>query len=50
MGITSNTILELRANFNIATYGDVVEYRHIVVGFSQAKGVDIDVTLASRFY
>jgi hypothetical protein len=31
------------------TDGSVVEYKDKVVGFSQAKGVDLDVTLVSGF-
>jgi hypothetical protein len=45
-----DTLMEDDANIdsNVANYGNIIEYRDRVVGFSQTNGVDHDVTLASR--
>jgi hypothetical protein len=49
MEIGSKPIVESMIDPRLATDGSVVEYKDMVVGFSQGEGVDLDVTLASRF-
>jgi len=47
MEINSEFIVESIIDSRLAVDGSVVEYRDRVVGFSQGKAIDLDVTLAS---